>query len=413
MPYNKASCAVKWGSMPRGNPGVPKPGSGNRTEKGFYERKLNPAKIADIRARYQDGEAVKSIMASYAISEGRVRRVCTGIHRARKRLTAQEIRQMLHRYHAKDSGETIEDIARAFGVGPATVVHYCKVSPERRPVLFSHAERAEIRRRYQAGEESKSIADAFPPATMRNVWDICKGIRRRKPDPTNEQIQEMRDRYQAGESQHAIAAFLGFSETTISKHIDDLPKHIKVLTEDEIQEIRQRYQHGEDAPAIAQSFGISASSVWGHTRDLPGRHRLSEEQIREIRERYQNGERPQNIAAVFGITPDRVRDHTRDLRHTVRRNDEQIQEARRRYQRGDTIKDIVRGVGISSETIYRYIDGIPRRIRKLSDADEADIIRRVIQDKESRHAVARHLGIDVARVSRIVSGKDSPKKNKE
>ena len=159
------------------------------------ERKVKPKeeRNAMIRKRYANGEVIKKIANDEGLSVSLVYCVCKGVERKVKPIRTRNptIEKRNARIRERfANGEIAKKIAKDEGLLVYSVYHICKgverkVKPPRKPRVKNPAiekRNARIRGRFANGEPVKEIAKDEVLSICR-VYQICKGVRRRKGLP--------------------------------------------------------------------------------------------------------------------------------------------------------------------------------------------------------------------------------------
>ena len=311
--------------------------------------------------------------------------------------------------------------------------HYAKAAkerPERRKLR--NYEKAEVLRRYVAGETTYALAHAFGVSnTTIGKMLTQEGVERRMGSEAYRALRSLSDtqelevcrRYKAGETAKSIAGAFGVSATTILKVLDrwDVPRNnravypsakrveLRVLPAVQEAEVCRRYMGGESIPTIAKTLGVGVGAVNGAlerngVEKRPGvsRNPVSPEQEREICQRYLAGEWPKAISKATGVghstIPIVLKRNGIEPKVKIRYTADQETRAHERYVSGEAVNAISEVLGISPAGIYFILRrrGVeptrnPRRL-EWEETEAAKVIRSLPAYRKWRQAVLKRDG---------------------
>lgn len=245
-------------------------------------------------------------------------------------------------------------------------------------VSFTPAQESDILVRYQAGQSTKTIAEAVG-CSRQPVEGLLRrrgvyGGRSRMRRLTPEQEREAIDRYADGESARAIALSFGCTtgkavERVLKEH-GSYEERFAGFTAAEEDRLVARYQSRESANSLAKEYGVSHGAVVNvltrrgvyKTRRFQG---FTEEDRQAIFAKYREGARPSEIAREFRcsqITIDRMLQRygvwappTSLERIGKRYTMDQKREMIRSYEAGDSIYRIASRVGGAPQMVWKVL----------------------------------------------------------
>ena len=225
----------------------------------------------EIARQYLAGESVSDIAAAFGLRASSVRRILsvTGITMPREAL-AKRNEEVARRHLA---GESVSDIAAAFGLSRASVYRILNSAGVRlRAVREARYER--IEELYRAGGSIKVIADELGVSPS----VVSSAVNRRCPEVREERMEEKRDRtrsmiakYRAGKPIADIAREFGVShqsvDLTLKHHRAKKREYLSTeLSNWQVVEMYQRWRDGEATSTLANDYGISEHAVFNLAR---------------------------------------------------------------------------------------------------------------------------------------------------
>lgn len=301
--------------------GIPRPGS---------RRVFTDPQLDEVVTRYQAGASIEQVAAHFGVSAGAVTNALD-LRNVPRRSKTSHVRRALTDTEAHDaaefyrSGESVGEIARAFGVHRSTIDRVLRnqnVPRKRTHGCTTAATEA-------APTPTPPQPDGTnPPSSSRAVL-------------TPEQRQSVADRYRDGEDATDLAAAFQVSKRTIYRTLDDaqIPRHrstrtaqpataaapprsrgrggkgkprpsMRALTEQEADAVILRYRAGAAITQIAREFDVGATTVRavlvrrGEPLRSRGGHgkRLSESQIAVAVARFRAGTAIADLANALDVS---------------------------------------------------------------------------------------------------------------
>lgn len=232
-------------------------------------------------------------------------------HQLKPKLTAEQEADICEWYRRGEGGDVI---GRRHGVSPNTV-YQCleRNGVERRPsTALNHLpedKQDELRTRYQEGEGSAALAEAFGVSNV-TVHNILRrrGIEAAQHYPLKAKEAEICERYQAGENTVELAEHFGVTYSAINRVLErnGVSRRSYSVTDEQAAEIHRRYEAGETVPSICRRIGIGQDAARNSLlRDgvelRKGNRRFTDEQEADIARRAREGEKVSELAEALGV----------------------------------------------------------------------------------------------------------------
>ncbi|MBF2755965.1 MAG: hypothetical protein ISN29_12030 [Gammaproteobacteria bacterium AqS3] len=307
-------------------------------------RRLTNQQAEDICRRYEQGERVALLSEEFGVSQDYVYRV---LHTRdvknirRTRLSDEQIADICRRYEA---GMSSPKLAVRLGISAANVLkilrqHGVKIRGRGgRSGVMAAEHIAEIRRLHQNGVGADRLAVIYGISIDTVNRYVAKGGRRpakqtrRSRVLSDAQIEEMVRRYEAGESTDKLAEAFGVTDGTVASWLVENGVTLRgsskslVLPDSTMDEICRAYQAGQPARQIAETYGFSSQFIVKRLKQRGikirkrgySRRKFSDRQIDRLVAAYQAGENLTQIARKFGVSKDTATSYLKQRGITTR-----------------------------------------------------------------------------------------------